>query len=190
MPDASHLTFLFSGYVNMSSVVKTMAFGRNKDLEWIHYSDLCLKVRGDGRKYMINIRTEAEFDLAWNDLYKFPLFTRGGPYWQKVRVSAACLAKNVMSPYVSIRSMFITLSSSCFQIPFSKFYFTNRSAIQDNQMPVERHRIKGIGITLSDRIDGPFSLELDQIHVLLRDGSFVERFAYEDYVLPIKNLNQ
>ncbi len=27
-----------------------------------------------------------DFDVGWHDVWVFPLFTRGGPYWQYVKV--------------------------------------------------------------------------------------------------------
>ena len=52
-----------------------------------------------------------EYDIFWHDLWVFPLYTRGGPYWQEYRV------------------------------PFSKFYFSHRGKIQDDQVGCKLHPI-------------------------------------------------
>ncbi|QQP35125.1 putative complex I intermediate-associated protein 30 mitochondrial, partial [Caligus rogercresseyi] len=113
----------------------------------------------DGRVYMLNVNTWEEFDVAWMDLYTYPLYTRGGPYWQEVK------------------------------IPFSKFLFTHRSAIQDDQLPLTKKLQKAykVGITLKDQTDGPFSLEIDYIGVELDNDEHQEVSAYESYRLVRKN---
>ena len=51
-------------------------------------------MRGDGRTYGLglqkNYKKSHAFDMAMgltaNDQYHYPLFTRGGPYWQVAKV--------------------------------------------------------------------------------------------------------
>lgn len=50
------------------------------------YNMLVMRVRGDGRSYMLNIATKGSYDILWNDMYHYVLYTRGGPYWQVSRV--------------------------------------------------------------------------------------------------------
>ena len=46
-----------------------------------------MKVRGDGRSYSINLHSHGMYDITWHDLWQFPLYTRGGPCWQTVKVT-------------------------------------------------------------------------------------------------------
>ena len=141
----------------MKSVMQRLSFYRTKTLGWEHFTHLVLRVRGDGRTYMINLHKESEFDIAWHDLWKFPLYTRGGPYWQTVT------------------------------IPFSKFYFTYKGFNQDDMVPVPQNHICSLGITLADNYDGPFSLEIDTIKVLFHPTLKDEDHAYETYRFPRMN---
>lgn len=45
-----------------------------------------MKVRGDGRPYMLTISMDRFFDVGWFDQYHYTLFTHGGPYWQTAKV--------------------------------------------------------------------------------------------------------
>lgn len=63
------------------------SFKREAHLEWSLYNMLVMKIRGDGRSYLININTRGTWDITWNDMYQYVLYTRGGPYWQIARVS-------------------------------------------------------------------------------------------------------
>ena len=77
-----------------------------------------------------------------------------------------------------------------FQIPFSKFYFSNKGYVQDNQEPPPLDEIAGIGITLMDRVDGPFALEIEEIGVI-NDPTYnmEEEHAYETYAYPRPGYN-
>ena len=94
--------------------------------------------------------------MQWLDLYQFPLYTRGGPYWQEVI------------------------------IPYSKFIFTHRGAIQDKQESFDPLFVSNIGIALMDQTNGPFHLEIAEIELIKHEGhlSLLEDHAYEKYRLP------
>lgn len=47
---------------------------------------LVIKLRGDGRAYLLNIASEGQFDIWWNDIFHYILYTRGGPHWQIAKV--------------------------------------------------------------------------------------------------------
>ena len=106
---------------------------------------------------MINLHMEATTDMAWHDLWRYPLFTRGGPYWQTVT------------------------------IPFSKFFFTNKGYVQDDMIQVPQRHIVSLGITIADNYDGPFCLEIDTIKVLFHPTLKLEEHAYETYKFPRMN---
>ena len=59
--------------------------------DWSPYTHLTMKVRGDGRSYNVNLHTYTDIDITWHDLWQFPLYTRGGPYWQTVKVLSPIL---------------------------------------------------------------------------------------------------
>ncbi|KAL7992436.1 hypothetical protein Chor_016692 [Crotalus horridus] len=65
-------------------------------------------------------------------------------------------------------------------VPFSKFFFTSHGRIQDGQYEMWSDRISTLGLTLADKVDGPFQLDIDFIG-LLSDKSHTETFAYELY---------
>ncbi|XP_026479784.1 complex I intermediate-associated protein 30, mitochondrial [Ctenocephalides felis] len=141
-----------AGYANMQALRARKSFKRETYLDWTAYNTLVFRIRGDGRTYMINISTSGYYDIWWNDMYSYALYTRGGPYWQ--------IAK----------------------IPFSKFFLTSKGRIQDKQYPIPLSRITALGISVSgiDGVGGPFSLELDYIG-LEHDYRNKEEFAYEMY---------
>uniref|UniRef100_A0A3Q3WBJ0 Complex I intermediate-associated protein 30, mitochondrial n=1 Tax=Mola mola TaxID=94237 RepID=A0A3Q3WBJ0_MOLML len=125
----------YSGYCTMRSQQPRASFDRKKHYDWSSFNTLHLRVRGDGRPWMISIATDTYFSHQKDDIYCYFLYTRGGPYWQDVR------------------------------IPFSKFFLTHRGRIQDDQHPIWLDKVNTIGFTLGDKADGPFQLEIDFIGV-------------------------
>ncbi|XP_076013858.1 complex I intermediate-associated protein 30, mitochondrial [Genypterus blacodes] len=125
----------YSGYCTMRSKQPLAAFDRKKHFDLSNFNSLHLRVRGDGRPWMINIAAETYFTHTKDDVYSYFLYTRGGPYWQDVK------------------------------IPFSKFFLSSRGRIQDNQHPLWLDKVNTIGFTLGDNADGPFQLELDFVGV-------------------------
>ncbi|XP_075963958.1 complex I intermediate-associated protein 30, mitochondrial isoform X1 [Anarhichas minor] len=125
----------YSGYCTMRSKQSLVSFDRKKHNDLSSFNTLHLRVRGDGRPWMVNIATETYFSHQKDDIYNYFLYTRGGPYWQDVK------------------------------IPFSKFFLTNRGRIQDDQHPLWLDKVNTIGFTLGDKADGPFQLEIDFVAV-------------------------
>jgi len=96
----------YGGFCVMKSKRPMKSFARKSYHDWSSYTHLIIKVRGDGRQYLLNISTAGYYDITWNDTYHYILYTRGGPYWQYVK------------------------------IPFSKFVFGSKGRIQDLQDPI------------------------------------------------------
>uniref|UniRef100_UPI00398F295C complex I intermediate-associated protein 30, mitochondrial n=1 Tax=Pristiophorus japonicus TaxID=55135 RepID=UPI00398F295C len=125
----------YSGYCSLRARPLKGAFDLQKHHDLSNFNTLHLRVRGDGRPWMVNVSSEMYFTHQKDDLYNYFLFTRGGPYWQDVK------------------------------IPFSKFFLSSRGRIQDNQHPLWLDKISTLGFTLGDKVDGPFQLEIDFIAV-------------------------
>ncbi|XP_051878545.1 complex I intermediate-associated protein 30, mitochondrial [Pristis pectinata] len=127
----------YSGYCSLRSRPLKGAFDMKKYYDLSNFNTLHLRVRGDGRPWMVNISTSMYFTHHKDDLYNYFMFTRGGPYWQDVK------------------------------IPFSKFFLSSQGRIQDKQHPLWLDKISTIGFTLGDKVDGPFQLEIDFIAVCI-----------------------
>ncbi|XP_013880465.1 complex I intermediate-associated protein 30, mitochondrial [Austrofundulus limnaeus] len=125
----------YSGYCALRSKQAVKSFDRKKHHDWTSFNTLHLRIRGDGRPWMVSIATETFYSHQADDQYNYFLYTRGGPYWQDVK------------------------------IPFSKFFLSYRGRVQDNQYPIALDKINTIGFTLGDKADGPFQLEIDFIGV-------------------------
>ncbi|KAK1791272.1 hypothetical protein P4O66_013278 [Electrophorus voltai] len=128
---------IYSGYCTLRSKQYLASFDRKKHLDLSSFNTLHLRIRGDGRPWMINISTESYFSHQKNDIYSYFMYTRGGPYWQDVR------------------------------IPFSKFFLSSRGRIQDQQHVLWLDKVNTIAFTLGDKVDGPFQLEVDFIAVCI-----------------------
>ncbi|KAJ8289664.1 hypothetical protein GJAV_G00003900 [Gymnothorax javanicus] len=97
----------YSGYCTLRSKQPTMSFDRKKHYDWSTFNSLYLRIRGDGRPWMINIGAETYFTHQSDDMYNYFLFTRGGPYWQDVKIP---FSKFFFSPAVEEYKMSSTLS--------------------------------------------------------------------------------
>jgi len=106
----------YAGYCIMRSNDLVKSFKRRSHMDWSDYSHLVMRVRGDGRSYVINLAVAGFYDITWNDVYHYVLFTRGGPYWQFVK------------------------------IPFSKFMLGSKGRTQDFQARVPLNQISSFGI--------------------------------------------
>lgn len=128
---------------------------RDNHWDWTLYNTFEIRFRGDGRRYGICLNTGTyHSDLQFYDNHYYPLYTRGGPYWQTLRV------------------------------PFTKFIFASESFVQDQQCKFPAHHVKFVSITLNDNISGPFELEIDYVGIRYEIRPFHELKAYEDYAHP------
>ncbi|XP_077321184.1 complex I intermediate-associated protein 30, mitochondrial isoform X4 [Lithobates pipiens] len=110
-----------SGYCTLRSRPPKGAFGRKWNHDWSNFNTLHLRIRGDGRPWMVNIQSETYFSLQWDDLYHYFLYTRGGPYWQDVK------------------------------IPLSKFFMSSRGRVQDGQYPLWPDKIINPSSNMKDK---------------------------------------
>ncbi|XP_013170863.1 PREDICTED: probable complex I intermediate-associated protein 30, mitochondrial [Papilio xuthus] len=122
-----------AGYCAIRSKRVRKSFKRGSTYNWSLYNTLVLKVRGDGRSYLLNISCEGYYDITWNDIYHYVLYTRGGPYWQ--------IAK----------------------IPFSKFVLGSKGRLQDRQSRMRFDKVTHFGVSCGDKINGPFNLEIEYV---------------------------
>ncbi|XP_050589579.1 complex I intermediate-associated protein 30, mitochondrial [Bombus affinis] len=139
-----------AGYCNITSAPRFRSFVRRYYYDWQHHNEVVLRVRGDGRCYMLNILQKGNMDITQYDCYHYVMYTRGGPYWQIIRV------------------------------PFSKFVFSSKGQINENQYAMCPNYTTNFGITIADKKPGPFRLEIDYIGVCFNTKNF-EDFAYETY---------
>ncbi|XP_078262244.1 complex I intermediate-associated protein 30, mitochondrial isoform X2 [Rhinoraja longicauda] len=125
----------YSGYCTLRSPPPQGPFDLKRYYDLSNFNMLYLRIRGDGRPWMVNVSSGVYFTYHKNDLYNYFMYTTGGPYWQDVK------------------------------IPFSKFFLSSQGRIQDNQHPLWLDKVSTIGFTLGDKVNGPFQLEIDFIAV-------------------------
>jgi hypothetical protein len=133
---------LYTGYANMQSLAQFKSFRRLKNFNFIGFTHFLLKIRGDGRTYVLVLNTPDYYKETQTFIHTTPLYTRGGPHWQYAK------------------------------IPFSKFFHNSQGRIADKQYRFSSTGVKSIGITLMDHVEGPFSLEIDSISLLRDDVAY------------------
>ncbi|XP_014225983.2 complex I intermediate-associated protein 30, mitochondrial [Trichogramma pretiosum] len=124
-----------SGFVNLRLVPPMSPFKQKIYYNWELYTHIVLRIRGDGRVYSVNLHLETPEDLTMYDTYHYFIWTRGGPYWQHIR------------------------------IPFSKFFMAYKGRLQTSTTPLKQNSIGSFSLTLADKITGPFCLEIDYVGV-------------------------
>ncbi|CAO3596639.1 unnamed protein product [Absidia cylindrospora] len=119
-----------SGYAAIRSKARASSMFGTPCWDTSLFRYLALRVRGDERKYFVNIQTDG---VIQTDLYQHRLFLRTPGQWETV------------------------------MIPFRDFILTNNGMIQEQQIEMFREKVKTVGISLTDKKNGPFSLEIETI---------------------------
>eukprot|EP00040_Diaphanoeca_grandis_P041872 m.263682 g.263682 ORF g.263682 m.263682 type:complete len:292 (-) comp51583_c0_seq1:30-905(-) len=72
-----------SGYCYLQSKTKTPTLFGESFTDLSIHNGFELEIRGDGRVYMLNIRTDG---MQREDLFQCGIYTRGGPLWQTIQI--------------------------------------------------------------------------------------------------------
>lgn len=135
-PPSNRPDLLYSGYAMFRTPDQAKGFmGRPTFWDWDNYHNVVLRVKGDHRKYFVNIQAHTP---VYTDLYQHRLFLNTPGEWETVT------------------------------IPIDDFVLTNRGVIQ-HQAPLDRNKVKSIGIGLTDGQFGNYSLFIEDIKVARGD---------------------
>jgi NADH dehydrogenase [ubiquinone] 1 alpha subcomplex assembly factor 1 len=81
-----------AGYAFVGCERARKSFYRQDFFDWRDFTHLLVRVRGDGRNWLINLNvSDDKCDITWFDRYTYVLYTHGGPYWQWAKV---CINNN------------------------------------------------------------------------------------------------
>jgi len=100
------------------------------------YDGILIRVRGDGKQYALNLRTDVRF--------------RAGSYRVKFNSEA---------------DKWLELF-----LPFADFRATSFGVELTDAPPLDAHKIRSLGLLISDKQAGPFNLEVDWIKAARRQG--------------------
>lgn len=112
---------------NRGGFASVRSSGKTHDLSG--FAGIDLRVRGDGRRYSVNVRTN---HTPRGGSYRADLQTRKGEW--------------------------ITLS-----VPFASFVATFHGRPLRDAPPLNHRQVHSVGMTLADKREGPFRLEIDWI---------------------------
>lgn len=120
------------GYAALRSKVEASSFYGVPTTDVSPYKFLTLRLRGDARRYFINLQTESYLET---DLYQHRLFLTapGTGEWEDVTLK------------------------------WNDFTLTNNGQIQENQVAMDKYRMKTVGISVLDRLPGKFELDIQWI---------------------------
>lgn len=126
----------FRGTLNTNGGGFTSIRTEPQELDLGGFVSLRLRIRGDGRSYGVRLRQSGE---------------RG---WRQPSYGASFRTRDLQS----------TDEWQEVVVPFDRLVPSWRGQTLDRP-PIEASRIESLGITLADKIDGPFALDVDQIEV-------------------------
>ncbi|KAI9485460.1 MAG: complex I intermediate-associated protein 30-domain-containing protein [Benjaminiella poitrasii] len=121
------------GYAAIRTKVKSQTLFGTPCWDTSLFRYLALHVKGDRRKYFVNIQTDG---VVKTDLFQHRLFLRTPGQWETV------------------------------MIPFRDFILTNNGAVQEDQIEMFREKVKTVGISIMDKQEGPFNLEIEWIKAM------------------------
>lgn len=149
------------------------------------YAYLALRIKSDGRRYTVNVQTDAvvETDIHQHRLYTRHHRLRDTPNSQEDYDFQADSPDVVEELYptglpaalsdIPPESTIISTSTSTTRsgsngwetvlLPFNSFVRTNHGFVIEPQTSLTRQRVKSIGIGLTDRVEGPFDLRIHKV---------------------------
>ncbi|KAI5306308.1 hypothetical protein KEM56_001465 [Ascosphaera pollenicola] len=155
---------------------------RNLDRKWLlgqlywdmdPYKYLALRVKSDGRRYTVNVQTDS---IVESDLHQHRLFThhhriapgsaasfRGIPgALSDVPPPSSPDAPRPVRTHNTSPAADPTGWETVF-IKWTDFVRTNHGVAIEPQTDITKHRIRSIGIGLTDRVEGPYDLRIHRI---------------------------
>lgn len=91
-------------------------------------------------------------------MYQAFVHTKGGPEWETIRVCHSNMVVTAPGRVIPIWLYFTVLMNrltyACIrQIPFKDFLLTNQGYVQNEQLALNRGRIRAVGLLLADRLN-------------------------------------
>ncbi|KAI5283339.1 hypothetical protein KEM54_002203 [Ascosphaera aggregata] len=148
---------------------------RNHDRGWLFgrlywdmdpYKYLALRVKSDGRRYTVNVQTDS---IVESDLHQHRLFTHHhrttANFGNSFRETPRPLS-NVAAQAAIDRANNPSTDASGWETVFIKwtdFVRTSHGVAIEPQTDITKHRIRSVGIGLTDRVEGPYDLRIHRI---------------------------
>jgi NADH dehydrogenase [ubiquinone] 1 alpha subcomplex assembly factor 1 len=121
---------LATGYAGFRSADRKFSLFGLGLLDIERYRYLALRVKSDGRKYLVNIQTDS---IEPTDLHQHRLYISKPGVWETVLID------------------------------LNEFVRTNSGALADPQSDMMTAKVNSVGLSLTDRVEGPFQLCIERI---------------------------